>query len=559
MKKIVLSISIIFIIFFLGKDLLPTNDYFFTFHDETQPARIQQFVLNLKNLQIPPRIAPDFSFKLGFPVFNYYAPTSYWITSFFHLVGFDVLTSLKISFILAIIISFISFYLLSSLFFNFNQSIFASLLYVSSPWIAVEIFVRGNLAEIWFIALLPLSFWALYKNSISKSSKFYVLTIIILGAILTTHNVLSLVSLPIFIIFILINKNKIKNFSALFLSLLLNAYFFIPAILEINQTQATLISKHTNYASHLLCLWQLWSAPFWGYGGSGPDCINDGMSFMLGKPQIIFSLIGLVFITYLIIKKNKNYKNFIFFTLLTIIFVYLTTFLSYPISKFFNNYLGFFQFPWRFLAFVLIGLNFISSSIYFPKKIKSFEKILIILGLIIVIYNSKFFTKDKISNNKLNYDLLNPSFISNMVAYKVAEYLPKTVDYKTWLKYEPKKQEKYLIDKTLNDNSFVHYIDSQESAKIIENKEFYKKAIIEKNKQIIINISYMPYWKIIINDKEYIPKKFDKLGRPIIDIKNNSQLIIKYEQTPIEKLSNIISLFTFLYLLFLLKKPKEVF
>ncbi|GAB4219343.1 MAG: 6-pyruvoyl-tetrahydropterin synthase-related protein [Candidatus Microgenomates bacterium] len=559
MKKLILFFCLIFTIFFLGKDLLPTNNYFFTFHDETQPARIQQFVINLKNLQIPPRIAPNFSFNLGYPVFNYYAPTSYWITSFFHLIGFDVLTSLKISFLLSILVAFISFYLFSSLFFGFYQSIFASLLYASSPWIAVEIFVRGNLAEMWFLSLLPLVFWSLYKNSKIQSRKFFVLTIIILGASLTTHNVLSFTLLPLTILFILILKNKQKNILALILALLLNSYFFIPAILEINQTWATTIAKHTDYASHLLCLWQLWKAPFWGYGGSGPDCINDGMSFMLGKPQIIFSSIGFLFLIYLIYKKNKNRIISLYFILLTFTFIYLTTYLSYPLSKLLNNYLGFFQFPWRFLVFILFGISFFSAAIKSPKKINFLKFLLVILGLFVVFYNAKFFTKDKIQDLKLKDDLLKKEYISDMVAYKVAEYLPKIVDYQTWLKHEPKKQEKYLIDNKLNDGFFVHYLDKNETTPIIlENNYFYKKAKIDKNEKIIINISYMPYWKILINEKEFFPNKFDKLGRPIIKVHKNSLLVVKYEQTQIEKISNIISLLTFFSLVFILKKSKPV-
>ncbi|PJC31866.1 hypothetical protein CO049_03740, partial [Candidatus Roizmanbacteria bacterium CG_4_9_14_0_2_um_filter_36_12] len=172
MRRFLLILTFIFIIFFLGRSLNPFNNKMFTFHDETQAARINQFVLNLNNLKIPPRIAPDFSFKLGFPVFNYYAPFPYWLTSSFHLVGISIINSLKISFLLAIILSFISMYLFTSQFFGFFPSLLSGALYVSSPWLAVEIFIRGNLAETWFIALLPLAFWAVYINQKNKSRWF---------------------------------------------------------------------------------------------------------------------------------------------------------------------------------------------------------------------------------------------------------------------------------------------------------------------------------------------------------------------------------------------------
>jgi hypothetical protein len=76
MKRFFLILSLAFVIFFLGnKALNPLNGKMFNYHDDTQAARIQQFVLNLKSLKIPPRIAPTFSNRLGFPVFNFYAPT----------------------------------------------------------------------------------------------------------------------------------------------------------------------------------------------------------------------------------------------------------------------------------------------------------------------------------------------------------------------------------------------------------------------------------------------------------------------------------------------------
>ena len=172
MKKIIIFLTLLILIFTIGKNLLPFEDRMFDFHDESQPARIQQFVLNIKSLQIPPRIAPNMSFNLGYPVFNHYAPFSYWVTSFINILGFDIFDSLKLSFLLAIILSFLFCFLFLQEFFDFKPSLLAAILYATSPWIAVEIFIRGNLGEVWFMALLPIIFWSLYKNSQSKNQLF---------------------------------------------------------------------------------------------------------------------------------------------------------------------------------------------------------------------------------------------------------------------------------------------------------------------------------------------------------------------------------------------------
>ncbi len=113
MKKVFLAIITFVIILFLGKNLLPSK-FGFDYHDSTQPARIREFTFNLKSGQIPPRIASGFSFNLGYPVFNYYAPTAYWITSGINLLGIDPINSLKISFLITVVIAFLGMYLLAN-------------------------------------------------------------------------------------------------------------------------------------------------------------------------------------------------------------------------------------------------------------------------------------------------------------------------------------------------------------------------------------------------------------------------------------------------------------
>ena len=551
MKKLVLAIVFLFVVLWLGRSLNPFSSSMFTFHDETQAARIHQFVLNLKNLKIPPRIAPDFSFKLGFPVFNYYAPSPYWITSSFHLAGMSIINSLKVSFLLAIVLSFISMYLFTSQFFGFFPSLLSGALYASSPWLAVEIFIRGNLAETWFIALLPLALWAVYINQKSKSRWFFVFTSLILGFVLTSHNVLSIVFVPVILTFILLLKNKNKNLLSLLFAFFINAYYFIPAILEIGATNAISIVKQAHYSQNLLCLWQLWTTQFWGYGGSGPNCIDDGMSFMLGKPQIILGLTGLIFLIIKIIKERENRLPLFFIISLFFASIYFVTYLSLPFSLFFEKYLLFFQFPWRLLVFSLFGISFFIAAINIPKKFKKLEIFFALLSIAVIVYNSKFFIKHMMTNKKFNQDFLSSLYINKMVSYKVAEYLPITVDYKKWLELEPMATGKEKIETTLIDNQFIHSLDKGK-IDILDDQPFYKKASTS-SKKVLINVSYSPYWKITVNNQKIIPKNLDYLGRPILDIDGPSIITVKYEQTTIEKTGNLVSIVTFIALILFAK------
>lgn len=440
MKKIIFVVVLLLIVFFLGRNLNPFSSTMFTFHDSTQPARIQQFVSELKQLHIPPRIAPDFNFKLGFPVFNFYAPFSYWLTGLINFIGFDVVSSLKLSFLLALLVGFFGGYLFLRNFFDFYPALLGGVLYITSLYFPLDIFVRGNLAEVWFLTLMPLAFHLVYKNSLKNNQKIFFLTIIILSFALTSHNIYFLMFIPIILIFILILKNKKTNLLSLLFSLFLSAYFWLPAIAEMNFTWAKEVATLTNFRDHFLCINQLWNFP-WGYGGSTKGCINDGISFKIGRLQIIFFVFGvLLFLYKTLIKKTKYNKIYLFLVSCFLLFLYLTLYQSQPIWELFSSVMSVVQFPWRFIGPSLLGIAFFGS--YFFQNLKIPMKSLIIFFLILatIFINSKYFKGQEIKKIDFEKKYLSQEYIEKKVAYAVAEYLPKTIDYNYWRSLEKKKE-----------------------------------------------------------------------------------------------------------------------
>jgi hypothetical protein len=157
MQKIGRSINLPFfiavtvLIVIVGRNLNPLASDFFSYHDITQPSRIDQFTKELTQLHIPPQIAPDYAFGNGYPVFTFYAPAAYWVTGTIHLIGFEVSQAIKLSFLLSILTAFGGMYILVS---HINKDkvlrLLPALLYAVSPWVASEIFVRGpRSAETW--------------------------------------------------------------------------------------------------------------------------------------------------------------------------------------------------------------------------------------------------------------------------------------------------------------------------------------------------------------------------------------------------------------------------
>ncbi|MCX7589450.1 MAG: 6-pyruvoyl-tetrahydropterin synthase-related protein [Patescibacteria group bacterium] len=436
-EKIILIFFIFLIIFFLGKDLLPTNDYFFPFHDNTQATRIEQFTKELKKLNIPPRIASDMNFNLGFPIFNFYAPTAYWITSLINLIILDPITSLKISFLSTIILSFLFSFIFYRNFFNFYSSLIGAVIYSTCLYIASNIFVRGNLAELWFITLFPLTLNFIYKNSQKYSKKYFFTTSLLIFLLLTTHNIYSLLIIPFLLIYIFINKNVKINILSLIFGFFLSSYFWIPLFFEAKYIWGKEIAILTNYKDHFLCIRQLWDYP-WGFGTSKETCQADTMSFQIGKFQIIFFFCGFILLIINFLKniKNKNldkkYLSYIFFSGSTLFFLFLTHHKSIFFWNLFSNYLSVIQFPWRFIGLSIIGLGFMTS--YFFNNIKINKKCLIlILSVLIISINEEYFFGQRITNTDFKEKYLSKKYIEKESAYGAQEHLPKTINYQKWL------------------------------------------------------------------------------------------------------------------------------
>lgn len=544
MKKILIfTLFFLVALFFLGGELNPFNSQYFTVHDNTQVARLSEFAFNLKNGIIPPRVAPHFSFNQSIPVFNFYAPFSYWIGGILSIF-ISPAVALKLLFLGGLLLSFFTMFLLISSLFSFWAGILSASVYVSSLWMAVEIFVRGNVGEVWFMALFPLALFFIFHRHYQKSALFFFLGSLVISATLTVHNVLSLVSLTIFMVSIFLVKNKKRAMLMLIFGFLLSCTFLVPALLEGNLTYANTIASKTNYADHFLCTWQLWRASAWSYGGSGIGCMNDDMSFQLGKPHIILGVLGLLIFFYelLIQKKRDNLIVISFFIFFVGIF---STFLTLPYSKpiwdLLSPVMRVFQFPWRFLPFSLFFLSYFAAYIItFIKKLEIKIGVVTLLSFTLIFLSHKFFSKPwKYNLYEYSAMFLSDKYIQKKAAYEIPEYFPRVGDYKTWRLYESKEIGFYT-------NRLVYKV----------NKPFYKEIKIDQN-QIILPIHYYPFWEITIDGKIFVPHTFDKLGRPILtDLSTHSTIVVRYNETPIEKIGNGMSIISFGLLVFVCLNKK---
>lgn len=462
----------------VGAHLLP-SDSMFLFHDRTQYARVADFAYAIRSFQIPPVWASHFNFGIGYPIFLFYAPVAYWITSLIQMFGVGLVDSVRLSLLAGLVVGALGTYTWLLRRYAKPAAFVGSMLFVASPWFASEIFVRGNLATVWFLAFAPWSLWA-----ISVARHYKIRAAIIVAVTLMTHNALSLIWIPVLIGYGIIGFSKHRAYRLKFLTLCVcvSGAFWIPALLQLNQTYAATIAKLTSYKDHFLCIEQIWTTSVWGFGGSTKGCVADGMSFMLGKMQIILAALGLLIGPFIIHKR----RVLLFEGLMVVWALFLSLSDAQPFWSMFPP-LHVIQFPWRFLSIALIfmaplgaasvqiliehikivterdklGLNKLYKTTVMHIIRNVTEKLLhmkmkgvtcilppfsqtlytiicLILGIVILMYSLKFFYGRTVPITEFTLQFASDEYIRKNAAFDVPEYVPKTVDFAYWQSFRTK-------------------------------------------------------------------------------------------------------------------------
>lgn len=361
---------------------------YFPMHDDLQAFRTHQMDKCIQDFQIPCRWVPDAGFQYGYPQFNYYPPSVYYFAEIFHLLGFQFIDSVKIIFALGFITSALAMFILTRSLFGNWAGFVAAILYTYIPYRALEVYVRGALSEFWALTFFPVIFWSTYQLIKTSKLKYLIWFSISTGLLLITHNLMSIIFLPLAAMWILIWIYLNKKWNILpqmilggLLGLGLASFFTLPVALERQYAHLeTLLGGYFDYRRHFVDLGQLFLTNNWGYGSSelGP---GDDLNLSAGPIHFLATLLTFIF-AILNYKKYKQVSLVIFtFTLLALI----NLFLVHQKSSFIWSKIAFLewlQFPWRLLANNIFLVSFLSAALVFFIE-KNIYKYLLGISLIV--------------------------------------------------------------------------------------------------------------------------------------------------------------------------------
>ncbi len=359
--------------------------YFWSAHDARHDVYfILQYNITWDEGVLFPRWSPDWTFGYGYPFFNIYAPGATFLgTLLYRTLHLSLENAVKGTFILTLLISAGSMWLLVRDWLDDRAALVAATAYVYVPYHLVDVYVRAAMAESLALALLPFSLWALRRATLRAGPRHVALLALGYAAIHLSSNLVALIFTPILALYLLflawmaVAKADLPSFKArcrtwlrnllpplagLALGTILAAFFILPALLESRYVnQAQWYGGYYDFHEHFVYFAQLFD-PRWGYGISvpGPD---DPLSYQLGLALVVLAALALWTAW-----RRPRYRAELLFWL-----VILTgaTWLTTHAAAWAWDHLplvAMAQFPWRYLTLAALALAILAPAVLIPRQ-----------------------------------------------------------------------------------------------------------------------------------------------------------------------------------------------
>ena len=374
---VVVFISMVAIWPFISRASLPQDT-----DAELHIFRLAELSFLVRNGAYFPRWAPNFYHGYGYPIFNYYAPLSYYVGLIVELLPrLDAVAGTKAVFVLGLLLAAWGTFGFVRDNWGTAAGFVATAVYIYAPYVQfIDPHARGALAESFSLGVFPMALWMLDRLRREQTALRWLAAVSGVTAVILSHNLMALLFFSILAAWVawqhllqkksghgksqilaekspkfrLIRANSRKKqdtriirllIAALLLGVGIAAIFWLVVALERNEVNLnTLLGQGDNYDFHTHFLtWRELLAPSsrLDWGASAPI-----LRFNLGIAQWMLGGLGL-FLTFS--KRVIHRKQALFFVATLVILLFLMTSLS---AVLWENipFLPFFQFPWRLLG-----------------------------------------------------------------------------------------------------------------------------------------------------------------------------------------------------------------
>lgn len=557
MFKKVIAGSILFLVW-LSTSWSILNPNFFQVHDYLHAARSAEMARSIQDGQVPPRWSENFNYGYGMPLFEFYGPLPSYLGATLLFLGFSPVMNVKIMMLAIVGFGMWGAFKLGKYLYGYWPGVLTAAIFTLAPYKSLNVLIRGALNETLGLNALP---WILLGSLmvLDKTKHGKIITTLALTVLFLSHNITTLIALPICLFWILImgylrQKNgdfkqylsRLLDLGKIYvLSLAISAFYLFPAFLEKDLTQVSelITTKYFQYQLHFLYIRQFFKSS-WGYGGSewGPD---DKISFFLGWGQWLVVLLGIYYLIKSVLKIVKGSKTSIasnkmiysgVLNLFLISFALLMT--TFKSSWVWLNLslLEFVQFPWRFLGVVLLFVSVLTGWIFkqTPSRWKPMIFALVMIGSFI---NAQYFRPESYLDETKGLYFYEADRIQDELSGALPDYTPVDIHSEIW--------------RTPSDGNVFTCMAEETcpfSSELILDNSHQKLVSIEKvssgDHQIEFSIANYPGWIVELDGNE-IPTSSSEKGLLSFELKDLSdgkhQIGARLGQTNVRRYSDLLS------------------
>jgi hypothetical protein len=569
---------------------------YFSMHDDMQAVRQLEMDICFSDGQIPCRWTPDLGYGYGYPLFNYYPPLPYLIGQVFVWLGVSFLDTVKVVGILGFIASGVTMYLLGREFWGRWGGLVSAVFYVYAPYHAADFYVRGAMNEFWAMAWFPLILWVSYRLIKENSWRWVPGLAVSYALLLLSHNGMAMIftmglmgwvglwCIKYQVLGIKgINSNtkytiqntgragsnpwKFDKTSVLVKlvvsgvwAVALAGFFFLPVVFEQRHAHVeTLIIGYFNYLAHFVDLRQLFLERTWGFGASwfGPE---DEMGFQIGHLHWIVGALGVIGVSIQwarlrgwlgkigLKSKIKSQKSklqvkseklnggrvlaVVYVFLLTMGYAFMSHYRSAAIWKTVSP-LEFLQFPWRFLAVIVLGFSFLAGAVVWVVGRGKLGRlgelgVVVLIGGVIVL-NVGYFVPREWYPEMTDEKKFSGKEWQLLITSGIFDYLPIQLPLPP---ADPPPTDVEVFEGVGRGERVFKKSDYQEY-----------RVVIEEDAKVRLNTFYFPGWRYFVDGEEvgdYLLN--ERNGVPEFEMSAGEyQLVARFTDTPVRKVGNWVT------------------
>src|SRR3989344_5373073 len=530
MKKIFWPLLILFILALPLIYPFFTPGYFATHDGEWAIVRLAEMHREVKDMQLPPRWSHYLNHGFGYPLFLFTYPFPYYAGEFLHLIGIGFTDTIKLIFILSIVLSSITMYLLGNKYWGTWGGFISAVLFTFAPYRITNLFIRGSLGESLATIYFPLLFYLLSELVVRPSRTIVTLTVFSLATFILTHNATVVLFLPVLLVWVILllfqgKKISAKNIKivsiAFILSLTLSAFFWLPALTE-KKFVALSVTPLTDKTAHFLSMFELAST-------NTSNIFSDKPHLAIGLLQLVMIVAALLSLYTLL----KLQKRKVFTSLAIFIIGFVSLGMVLPVSVYFWKLplLKDIDFPWRMLSVSSFLLAFGSGIVGQLKWGKWISLLVTIFALV------SFVLPPLTHINKGNdYYATNDATTTS-----ADELMP------IWVSIKPtnRSEDAYLLSSGA--------MQTLEKTSTIQNYE----VAVSQSTEMMVNTVFFPGWRASI-DSYPTQIKITPVGLMSLSIPpGEHQIRLQFTNTPIRLIGNILSIGSLFVIVILWKFSKK--